>query len=62
LITTDLGKSILTAIVIFWIIRIFFIQTIIVGIKTKESRLRISFFLIGFIFFLFHGREFFCDI
>lgn len=49
--TTQIGKTILTAINLFWIIRIFVLQTIIVGIKTKESWLRISFFTVGFIFF-----------
>jgi hypothetical protein len=59
LITTQLGKSILTGIVFFWIIRIFLIQTIIVGIKTKESWQRIIFFMIGFIFFFIPWIRFF---
>lgn len=52
MITTQIGKALLTSIVIFWIVRIFVLQPIIVGIKEKESLLRIPFFLTGFIFFL----------
>lgn len=51
LITTQIGKALLTSIVIFWFVRIFVLQLIIVGIKAKESLFRIPFFLTGLTFF-----------
>jgi hypothetical protein len=55
LLTTSIGKSILVLIIVFWIIRIFILQPIYVGIKTKESWQMIIFFLFGFIFFVIPG-------
>jgi hypothetical protein len=52
LITTQIGKALLTFIIIFWVVRIFVLQTVIVGIKSKESWFRIPFFFAGLIFFL----------
>ncbi len=49
---TNIGKSLLTSIVIFWVVRIFILQPVIFGLKTKESLLRTVFFLTGFVFFL----------
>ena len=51
LLTTSIGKTILILIVAFWMIRIFILQPIFVGVKTKESWQMIIFFLVGFIFF-----------
>lgn len=51
LLTTPIGKALLSSIVIFWVLRIFVIQTFIAGLKTKESWFRIGFFLIGFALF-----------
>lgn len=51
LLTTSIGKTILILIIGFWIIRIFILQPIFVGVKTKESWQMIIFFLVGFIFF-----------
>jgi hypothetical protein len=52
LLTTSIGKTILFSILVFWIIRIFVLQPILAGIKTKESWQQIIFFLVGFIFFI----------
>jgi hypothetical protein len=52
LLNSQLGKCILSMIVIFWVIRIFLLQPIYVGFKTKISKLQVVFFLIGLILFL----------
>jgi hypothetical protein len=52
LISTQIGKSILTWIVIIWTVRIFLIQPLFGGFKTKESILRTVFFLIGLLLYL----------
>ena len=51
LLTTSLGKTILILIIGFWGIRIFVLQPVFVGVKTKESWQMIIFFLVGFMFF-----------
>ena len=45
--STDLGKSILASMIIFWILRIFVFQPVYLGVKSKESISMILFFLIG---------------
>lgn len=55
LLVTPLGKTILFLIIIFWIVRIFILQPLFVGVKTKESWQMIIFFLIGFILFIIPG-------
>ncbi len=55
LLISPLGKTILFLIVAFWTIRIFILQPIYVGIKTKESWQMIIFFLIGYILFIIPG-------
>ena len=52
LLSTSIGKGILIGIVIFWIIRIFIIQPIYIGMKTKKSIIRVIFFIIGAAFYL----------
>jgi hypothetical protein len=52
LLTTSMGKSLLTCIVIKWIIRIFILHPIFSDIKQKFSIIRILFFFSGFLFFL----------
>ena len=52
LLLTSIGKGILIGIVVFWIIRIFVIQPIYIGIKTKESIIRVLFFIVGAAFYL----------
>jgi hypothetical protein len=52
LIDSPLGKGILTAIVLFWIVRIFVLQPVIIGFKTKISKLQVAFFTIGLILFI----------
>jgi hypothetical protein len=51
LINSQLGEGLLTTIVLFWIIRIFVLQPIIVGFKTQISRLQVVFFTIGLLLF-----------
>lgn len=55
LLTTSIGKTILLFIIVFWLIRIFILQPIFMGVKTKESWQMILFFLFGFIFFAIPG-------
>ena len=55
LLETPIGNTILFLIIAFWIIRIFIIQPIFVGVKTKESWRMILFFLIGFVLFIIPG-------
>ena len=57
LLTTSIGKTILILIIVFWTIRIFILQPIFVGIKTKASWQMIIFFLVGFIFFIIPGLK-----
>ena len=52
LLLTSIGKGILIGIVVFWIIRIFVIQPIYIGIKTEESIIRGLFFIVGAAFYL----------
>lgn len=52
LLSTKLGMTVLTSIVIFWTLRIFVIQLIVVGFRTRGSIVRSGFFLIGFALFL----------
>ncbi len=51
MLTTGLGKSLLAAIVIFWLIRIFVLQPVYIGMKSAESRKMTGFFLVGLILF-----------
>jgi hypothetical protein len=52
MLTTQIGKSLLTCIVIKWIIRIFILHPIFSDIKSKVSIMRVVFFLSGFTLFL----------
>ena len=52
LLTTALGKTFLTCIVLFWTIRILVLQPVFVGVKSKESWQMILFFIPGFAMFL----------
>ncbi len=47
IISTSIGKAILTGICIFWVIRLFIIQPIYVGFKTKDSWVQIVIFITG---------------
>jgi hypothetical protein len=58
LLTTSIGKTFLALIIVFWIIRIFILQPIFIGLKTKETWQMIIFFFIGFVFFLIPGLSF----
>ncbi|HUV09062.1 MAG TPA: hypothetical protein VMX75_15115 [Spirochaetia bacterium] len=51
LLETQLGKAVLTSIVFFWVVRIFVLQPVFIGIKTRESWRMSIFFLLGFMFF-----------
>ena len=52
MLTTKIGRALLTCIVIKWVIRIFILHPIFSGIKSKLSISRILFFLAGFLLFL----------
>lgn len=52
MLNTGIGKALLTAIVLFWVIRIFILQPVLAGFKSKSSILQSLFFLIGFLLFL----------
>lgn len=52
LLSTQLGKSILSLIVLFWIIRIFLLHPLYVGFKTTLSKWQILFFVAGLTLFL----------
>ena len=52
LLSSPLGKSILTIIVLFWIIRILIFQPLYVGFKTGISKLQILFFIPGLTLFI----------
>ena len=51
LLIPGLGRTLLVSIVIFWIIRIFVLQPLYVGIKNRMSWQMIGFFLVGLILF-----------
>jgi hypothetical protein len=51
ILTTQIGKTLLTAIIIKWIIRIFILHPIYSNVKEKLSILRVLFFLTGFLLF-----------
>lgn len=51
LVSSTMGKSILSMIVFFWIIRIFIFQPIFIGFSTKLSKLQVLFFSFGLILF-----------
>jgi hypothetical protein len=53
MVTTGLGRSLLIGMVLFWVIRIFVLQPVFVGIKTRESWFMIGFFAIGLILNIF---------
>lgn len=57
LLTTSIGKTVLILIIAFWVIRIFILQPIVVGVKTKESWQMIIFFLVGLVFFIIPGMN-----
>src|SRR4030042_6216502 len=46
-----LGRTLLASIVIFWVIRIFVLQTVYIGIQDPRSWIMIGFFLVGLILF-----------
>ncbi len=46
-----LGRTLLASIVIFWVIRIFVLQPLYIGIKHQASWQMIAFFLVGLILF-----------
>ncbi len=46
-----LGRTLLTSIVIFWLIRIFVLQPIYMGIQDPRSWIMIGFFLVGLVLF-----------
>jgi hypothetical protein len=52
ILSTQLGRAILTLIVSFWAVRIFILQPVFANYKTKEFWIRTIFFLFGFIVFL----------
>jgi hypothetical protein len=47
IINTNLGHSIMACMILFWIFRIFLLQPVYLGVKTKESLAMIIFFLVG---------------
>ncbi|MDR0232732.1 MAG: hypothetical protein LBI82_11525 [Dysgonamonadaceae bacterium] len=51
ILTTQIGKALLTAIVVIWIIRIFILHPVFSNIKEQLSILRVAFFFIGFLLF-----------
>jgi hypothetical protein len=51
LLTPGLGRTLLASIVIFWVIRIFVLQPLYIGIKNRMSWQMIGFFLIGLMLF-----------
>ena len=52
LLDSQLGKCILSLIVLFWVIRIFLLQPMYVGFKTKISKWQVVFFIAGLTLFL----------
>ena len=51
LLKPGLGRTLLASIVIFWVVRIFVLQPIYIGIKNRMSWQMIAFFLVGLILF-----------
>lgn len=51
LLMPGLGRTLLASIVIFWVIRIFVLQPLYIGIKNRASWPMIAFFLVGLILF-----------
>lgn len=51
ILTSDIGIAFIIGINIFWIIRIFIIQTFLVGYKNIRSLVRTSYFLLCFLLF-----------
>jgi hypothetical protein len=51
LLTPGLGRTLLASIVLFWVIRIFVLQPLYIGIKNRMSWQMIGFFLVGLILF-----------
>jgi hypothetical protein len=51
LVMPSLGRTLLASIVIFWVIRIFILQPLYIGIKNQMSWRMIAFFLVGLILF-----------
>jgi hypothetical protein len=51
LLIPGLGRTLLASIVIFWVIRIFVLQPIYIGIRNRISWQMIGFFSVGFILF-----------
>jgi hypothetical protein len=51
LLLPGLGRTLLASIVIFWVIRIFVLQPIFIGIRDPRSWKMIGFFLVGLLLF-----------
>src|SRR4030042_5043139 len=51
LLIPGLGRTLLASIVLFWVIRIFVLQPLYIGIKNRMSWQMIGFFLVGLILF-----------
>lgn len=51
LLMPGLGRTLLVALVIFWVIRIFVLQPLYIGVKNRASWQMIAFFLVGLILF-----------
>jgi hypothetical protein len=51
LLLPGLGRTLLASIVIFWVIRIFVLQPVYIGIRDPRSWIMIGFFLVGLILF-----------
>ena len=52
MLATQIGRALLSCIVIFWVIRIFIVHPVFSDIKSKLSIARVLFFLAGFSLFL----------
>ena len=52
LLLPGLGRTLLASIVIFWVIRIFVLQPVYIGIQYPRSWIMIGFFLVGLILFV----------
>ena len=52
MLSTQIGKALLTCIVVLWIVRIFILHPVFSDIKSKLSIARVIFFLCGFSLFL----------
>ncbi|MBU0515037.1 MAG: hypothetical protein KJ621_09715 [Proteobacteria bacterium] len=46
---TGLGRSILMSMIVFWVARIFILQPVYLGLKTRASVQMVPFFLIGLV-------------